>query len=169
MVAAVGESDPRQQLACPLRGVAPFAVYVERQCHILEGGEGRDQVEGLEDNPDLLIAEAGQLAFAHLGDVRAIDQNLAAAGRIESGNDAKQGRFARPRGTSEGHCFASGHRQRNAAQNLDHLVPQRQRAPNVACLDERSVRVVRGAHDECPAQSVRGATFVSPSVRGVFT
>jgi len=60
---------------------------VERYLDIFLCGQGRDQVEGLEDHADLVIAYGSQLAFAHAGDIDPIDQYLAAGGIVQPGND----------------------------------------------------------------------------------
>ncbi len=61
--------------------------------------------------PIFSIAYGGQLAFTHAGDIDPIDQNLAAGGRIKTGNDTQEGRFARARGPDDGHEFAMGYPQ----------------------------------------------------------
>jgi hypothetical protein len=38
----------------------------ERQLHVVERGRARQQVEGLEDEPDLLVPDARQLVVVHL-------------------------------------------------------------------------------------------------------
>ena len=47
----------------------------ERQLDVVEGGGARQQVEGLEDEADLAVADGGQLVVVHLRD------DLARAGR----------------------------------------------------------------------------------------
>ena len=115
-------------------GAAGVLADVERHLDVLLRGERRDQVEGLKDHADLLVAHGGQLALAHLGDVDAVDQHLAAGRVIQPGDDAEQGGFARAGWPDDGDELAMLDAQADALEDVDALAPQRQRLANVNAL-----------------------------------
>src|SRR5215469_13543518 len=70
------------------------AAIGERELHILVDGQITDQVERLEDEADLAIADARTLAGREIGD-RLVVQEVRAIGRgIEQAHDGKKRRFA---------------------------------------------------------------------------
>ena len=62
VMAAVGEAHPAQQLVRALLGLQ--AAQLQRHLDVLARGEGRDELEGLEDEADLLPAQARPLVLA---------------------------------------------------------------------------------------------------------
>jgi len=95
VVGAVTEAERLQDLAGALAGVeAALAGELDRQGHVLQCGEGGDQVEGLEDKPDLLVADARQGAFVQIGDVHAVDEHTPIAGGVQPADQAQEGGFA---------------------------------------------------------------------------
>ena len=64
VVHAVLEPDQPQDRARVLAALAPRQVRQhERQLHVFEGGQHRDEVVELEDEPDVRGAPGGELAF----------------------------------------------------------------------------------------------------------
>ena len=61
------------------------AVVDERQLDVVERGGAGEQVEGLEDEADLLVADAGELVVVELGDVVAVEP-VAALGWASRGS-----------------------------------------------------------------------------------
>ena len=61
---------------------------------VLLGGEGRHEVEGLEDEPDVLAADPGELSFAEPREVAAAEEDHPAVGRVEAGEDVHERRLA---------------------------------------------------------------------------
>src|SRR3546814_5896827 len=59
----------------------------------------RHQVVELEHEADVVAAPLRQLAGAHAVDARAVDLDLAAAGRVQAADQVEQGGLARTRGT----------------------------------------------------------------------
>ena len=49
------------------------AVVDEGQLDVVERGGAGEEVEGLEDEADLLVADAGELVVVELGDVVAVE------------------------------------------------------------------------------------------------
>src|SRR3546814_6868575 len=61
----------------------------------------RHQVVELEHEADVVAAPLRQLAGAHAVDARAVDLDLAAAGRVQAADQVEQGGLARTRGTHQ--------------------------------------------------------------------
>src|SRR3546814_14184058 len=61
----------------------------------------RHQVVELEHEADVVAAPLRQLAGAHAVDARAVDLDLAAAGRVQPADPVEQGGLARTRGTPQ--------------------------------------------------------------------
>ena len=85
------------------------------------GGAG-EQVEGLEDEADLLVADAGQLIVVELGDVVTVEPVAAAGGRIEATDEVHQGRLAGAGGAHDGDVFVMADAQVDAAEGVDLLI-----------------------------------------------
>ncbi|MNF87767.1 hypothetical protein D3C84_702430 [compost metagenome] len=92
----VGQAHPRQQLGDALVDFAAgqFAGQRQWQRHVVGHGLGGQQVEVLENHPDLL-AEAAQAAGVQGGDFLAVDDDLAARGIFQAIDQAQQGTFSR--------------------------------------------------------------------------
>ena len=61
---------------------------------VLGGRQGGDQVEGLEDEPDLLGADPGELGFAERAEVGAVQFDGALGRAVEAAEQVEQGGFA---------------------------------------------------------------------------
>src|SRR5512143_2251085 len=91
VVAAIREAHAREHA---LRLVAPLAerqTAIDQRLHyVLQRRGARQQIEALEDEADLLIADVGELVLAHVADV-ALGQHVAARRRrIEAADDVHQ-------------------------------------------------------------------------------
>jgi hypothetical protein len=140
MVLAAGEADPREGFAraAGALGGAQAQVAVEhRQLDVLDGPGARQQVEALEDEADLRVADLGPLVAVETRDVDAV-QPVGARGRpVEAAQDVHERRLAGARGAHDGDQLPGLDREVDPLQgvNLDlaHLVDLRQ----VADLDDR--------------------------------
>ena len=56
----------------------------------------------LKDEPDLLVADGGELQIVEAADVLAVEQHLALGGAIEGADDVKQGALAGAGGPDNG-------------------------------------------------------------------
>ena len=82
----VGEADLLEQLLDPLLALARArALEQQRHLDVLVGGDLRQQVEALEDEADLAVADVGQLVDVELGDLLAV-----AAGTSRSDGVSRQ-------------------------------------------------------------------------------
>ena len=116
--AAVGERDRLEQLLD-----APVAVTAagerQREPDVLLGGEDRDEVEGLEDEADLVAAQAREVAVVELADLGAADGHGAVGRAVEPGEHVHERRLAGP-----GRAHDRGERagldlQRDTAERVD--------------------------------------------------
>src|SRR5690606_28740184 len=88
VVEAAFESDAQREPLGLRTGLRPDAILVEqRHFEVLEDRELRDQVERLEDEPDLAAAHLGELAVAELRDVAVAEPVLAGRRAIEAAED----------------------------------------------------------------------------------
>jgi acyl-CoA thioesterase-1 len=88
VVQPIAQPDLIQQLI----GAGPrgLASQLERHLHVLPGGERRDELEGLEDKPDLGGPDACPLVLGHDREVRAVEPHPAGRREIEPGEEAEQ-------------------------------------------------------------------------------
>jgi hypothetical protein len=93
---AVGEADLREEIErrpALRRAHAPFQLQGEKE--VLLHGEGRDQVEELEHEPDPVAPEERPFAFGKGRDQNAVDHDLARVRQIDPGDEVEQRGFAR--------------------------------------------------------------------------
>ncbi len=74
VVGAVGQSDVVEELV-RARGGVWRAAELERDAHVLEGGEGGDELEALEHEADFFAAESCALIFRERGEVGAVEDH----------------------------------------------------------------------------------------------
>src|SRR5271168_2981321 len=78
---AAAEADGFEDTLCSLGASSRgCAVVDERQLYVVKRGGAGEEVEGLEDEADFLVANAGELVVVEFGDVMAIEP-VAALGR----------------------------------------------------------------------------------------
>ena len=92
---AVLQADRGDDLVDPRR-VAVVAAEHQRQEDVLLGRERRDEVVGLEDEPDLAPAQLGEVLVVELGEVGVADVHGAGRQRVETGEAVHQGALAGP-------------------------------------------------------------------------
>ena len=90
----------------------------QRQLDILHRGGAREQIEALENETDLAVADVGQLVAIESGDVGAVEQVTAARRAVEAAEHVHQGRFARAARAHDGDELAALDLQRNAAHRM---------------------------------------------------
>src|SRR5699024_2220455 len=73
-----------------------------REGDVLLRGEGGEQVEALEDEPEPVAAQQRALPLAEGGEVGVSDEYLAGVGDVETGEGVHQGRLAGPGRTHDG-------------------------------------------------------------------
>jgi hypothetical protein len=86
VVAAASEADALEQLRRPCSGARrALAEQLEREHHVLQCREVGEEVERLEDEPDLTASKEGEAVLAHRLDGLAVDADRAARRPIEPG------------------------------------------------------------------------------------
>ena len=84
-------------------------------------GQGRDQVERLEDHADLTVAHNCQLALGHASDIHVINQHLPGSGIVQPGDNTQQCAFPGPGRPDNGDKLSAHNRKTNAFKNVDAL------------------------------------------------
>ena len=125
MFGAVVDADAFQRVHGLLAAVGAAEARVEQgQLDVLQNRGARQEVEGLEDETDLLIAHARQCAIRHLRDVFAVEPVLAARWRVQAAEDVHQRGLARSRRAHDGHELAALDGHVDAAQGLHRVLPR---------------------------------------------
>ena len=95
---AVSQADLGERLERDLAAlVRRHAGVNERQFDVVQRVGARQQVERLKHEPDLAIADFGQLVVVHLADVGAVQLVAAGGGRVEAADDVHQAWICRSR------------------------------------------------------------------------
>src|SRR5262249_37272545 len=97
-----------------------------------------EQVERLEDEPDLAIADVGKLVVVHLRDELAVEEVLALRRRVEAADQVHQGRLTRPRRPHNGDVLVALDLERDAAQRVKLLGPHLVGLPEVLGANDRA-------------------------------
>src|SRR5207253_11140363 len=106
VVDAVGEAD-RAQRFTGARCSPTFARVDQRHLDVVERRGARDEVVALEDEPDLLVPDPGELVIAEHGDVGVIEDVAAGRRYVEAAEDVHQRRFARDARDHDGNELAA--------------------------------------------------------------
>ena len=93
----------------------------QRQFDVVQRGGAGQQIEGLEDESDFLVADAGQFVVVQFADQLAVQPVVALAGRVEAADQVHQRRFARARRSHDGDVFVALDAHVDAAQRV-HLL-----------------------------------------------
>ena len=90
----------------------------QRQLHVFDRGGARQQVEPLEHESDLPVADRRQLVVREMRDVAAVQQ-IASAGRaIEAAQDVHERRLSRAGRSDHGDELAAADVERDAAEGV---------------------------------------------------
>ncbi len=100
-----------------------------------DGGAG-EEIEGLEDEADLLVANAGELVVVELGDVVAVEPVVALRGRVEAADEVHQRGFAGAGGAHDGDVLVVADAEVDAAQGVDLLVAHLVGLPEIVGDDD---------------------------------
>ena len=92
----MAQSDSLEHVQCALPGDAGLHVpQQQRELHVLDGTEHRDEIERLEDEPHRLGPMPGPLGIAHGEEIAALDQYVAPVDVIEAGEAVEKSGLAR--------------------------------------------------------------------------
>jgi hypothetical protein len=85
---------------------------------VVERRRARQQVEALEDEPDLLVPDGGELVLRHLRDVLPVEEVLARRRPVEAAGDVHERRLAGTRRPGDRQELAALDVEVHAAQRL---------------------------------------------------
>ena len=125
-----------------MRSAAGRAVIDQRQLDVVQRGGARQQVEGLEDEADLLVADARQLVVVQLADQLAVEPVAALGGRVQAADQVHQRGLAGAGRAHDGHVLVVLDAQGDAAQRL-HLLLRAHVVGAPQILDDDHVAVGR--------------------------
>src|SRR5512139_4227941 len=100
--------------------LAPRAGIHQRQRDVIERSELGQQVEALEHEADLAVAQGSQLIRRQSADILPVETVTAAAGAIEAAEQIHEGALARARRPHDGDEFALGDAKADPAKRLEH-------------------------------------------------
>ncbi len=96
----------------------------QRQLDVLERGQHRDQVVGLEDEPDVVGAPAGDLGLGEVAQILAVDDDLALGRPVQPRDQVQERGLARSRRSHQGQVFTLGDLEVEVCQDGNHeLIP----------------------------------------------
>src|SRR5690242_19039840 len=125
MVLTLGQPHVGQPLARPPAPLAHGHAAVEQgQLDVLQRARARQQVELLEDEADLGIADPGQLVTAEARHVVAAQPVAAARRRVETAEQVHERRLAGARGPHHRAELAGFDGDGHAPQGVDHVGPE---------------------------------------------
>ena len=137
VVHPVLQSHPRERGRGPLAPLpAARAGIDQRQLHVVQRRRAGQQVERLEDEPDLPVPDAGQLVVGEPRDLLAVEPVFAAGGRVEAAEQVHHGGLARARGPHDGHILVPADVERHAPEREDPLLAHLVLARQVADADD---------------------------------
>ena len=113
-------ADEVEEFVGALAGFAAVpAAQVERKGDVFLAGEGRKQIEELEDEADFVAADAGEFVVGESGEGNAVQGDFAGGGLVEGANEIEESGLARAGRADEGDHFASGDVQVHAVERED--------------------------------------------------
>ena len=108
--------------------------------HVFEGGQLRQQVIELEDEPERAVSEAVALGIGLIVDARVLEMNLAGIGPVEQPQDVQQRALSRPARARHGHHLAALDFQIDPAQ-----APGLRSSPSSSSWSDRMLSNVRSS------------------------
>ena len=112
-----------EERAGPRGGVLRRApAELGRQLHVLEDGEGRDEVEELEDEAEVVAAEEGPPGGGEAAEAGARHPDLARGGGVDAGHEVEQRALAAAAAAPDRHDLAFGELDGRLAQHVAGLL-----------------------------------------------
>ena len=90
----------------------------QRQLDVLVNGQVADEIEALENEADLAIADAGALREGEVRDLTALERVAAVRWRVEQAEDREQGRLSTTGRAGDGDVFAAANIEVNARERV---------------------------------------------------
>ena len=108
----------------PLHLLEPLPRQHQGQEDVVLDGEGVQEIEVLEHEPQMVPAEGGELPLPDGDYILSVQQHLPAGGLVQSGQDVEQGGLAGAGLPHDGHVFPGLHREVDIDQGMDLLAPE---------------------------------------------
>jgi hypothetical protein len=113
----------------------------ERQLHVLERRGAGEEIESLEDEADLGVADLGEGVAGEVRDVLAVEHVASGGGAVEAAEEIHEGGLAGARRAHDRHEVARANLQGDLAEGMHDLTAHAIVLGQLVCLDERA------AHD----------------------
>src|ERR1017187_2170328 len=107
--------------------------------HVVQRGGAGQQVEGLEDEADLPVADARQLVVGHLADQVAVDVVQALGGGIEAADQVHEGGFTGTGRSHDGDVFAAFDFDIDAGDGVENLFAHHIGLPEIVGADDNTI------------------------------
>ena len=101
-----------------LRSLARHPAIGQRQLDVFINRQVADEIEALENEADLAIADARALGKGEIGDLAALERIAAVRRRVEQPEDGEQSRFSATRRPGDGDIFAGANVEVNARKRV---------------------------------------------------
>ena len=112
------------------------AIVDERQLDVVKGGGAGEEVEGLEDEAYLLVADTGEFVVVEFGDVVSVEPVLALGGRVEASDEVHEGGFTGAGGSHDGDVLVVADAEVDAAESIDLLISHLVGLPQIVGDDD---------------------------------
>ena len=119
MAQPIGHLEPREQVVEPVVGGLAPPVGQQGQEDVVAGRERGDQVERLEDQPDVAATKYRQRSVGHGCQVLAVDEYASGVGPGQAGHHVQQGALARSTGPHHGCELARLDREPDVPEGVD--------------------------------------------------
>ena len=144
MFNSMAKADRCQLGFCSCRGSGKAGQFHWRR-DIFNCGHGRQEMEGLQHNPDAAPTRGRKAVFIKVGEISSSNRQITAACSFKAGQHRHQRAFARTRWAEQSNDFAMGNVEIDTAQDFDR---------RIACAEGQSEvpggdRVRRGACRVC--------------------
>ena len=135
---AAGHPDGAKRAFGPLPALRASQPGIrERELHVDERAGACDEVEALEDEADLAVAQVGEIVLVHFADIDAVDQ-IAPAGRdVQAAEDVHQRALAAAGAAHDRDEVARVDQERDVAQRLHTDLPELEDLAHAVHLDHR--------------------------------
>ena len=100
------------------------AVIEEREFHVLQRADPGQEIEPLEHEPDLSIADARQRLLGEMGNVVLVEEIAPGRQGVEASEEVHEGGLARARRSHHRHKLADLDRYTHLPEGVDHVRPQ---------------------------------------------
>ena len=154
MVETIAKPDSRQQLFRLMNGAA-FAAQFERNHYVLQRREAGQELEVLEDESGVLVAQERALVFVQLVQYRSIKNHRSAGWQVQTGAKSEQRGFAAAGRTDDRAGFT-------ARQSETDIIQYRQR-PVAAGINTRKMPCLQNDLRTFAAFLSHGTTLTCPA------